>query len=193
MTEIKTVASYDCRGDRKNTRIAFFIFLGIGALAILLLAVRAVSSVIWQAIALIALGVAAYIFIRYMATVYRYEIVSEEDGDYLLIVRVQGKRQVIQRKLAMAALVSLIEIKNTPNAPKEHPNLPVTNYSSHLMADEYTLLHFEGSESALLRVNIDDEFRSVLLTYLPDAEEEDAEEHQDPITSTDEENDDGSC
>ena len=187
-------ASCLCRGDKKNTRLAFFVLLAIAALMILLLILQVVTSVVGQAVAFISLGAAAYIFIRYIATVYRYDILSEEDGDYLLIVRVQGKRELTQRKLPLSSLVSLIDVRNDPNVPKSRPDLPVTNYSSHLMADEYTLLHFEGDESALLRVNIDEEFRSVLVSYLPDEEgDEDIEETQDPVNESSEENDDGSC
>ena len=91
MTEKKTT-EYLCRGDRKNTYLAFFIFLGIAALGFVALAFKITTPIIGQAIIFISLIVAAYIFIRYIGTAYRYEIVTEEDGDHLLIVRVQGKK-----------------------------------------------------------------------------------------------------
>ncbi len=161
---------YLCRGDRKNTYLAFFIFLGIAVLGFATVMLDIASPVVGQAIIFLSLIVAAYIFIRYIATFYRYEILSEEDGDHLLIVSVQGKKDFTRQKLALADLSAVIEIENNPNVPKEHPKLPVINVSSHLLADSYTLLHFEGDEPLLLRINADEAFLSLLSSYLPPKE-----------------------
>ena len=111
MTEERTTA-YLCRGDRKNTYLAFFIFLGIAALSGFSLAFKLVTPIVGQAITFISLIVAAYIFIRYIGTAYKYEIVCEEDGDHLLVVRVQGKKSFTQQKLPLVALSSVMEIQN---------------------------------------------------------------------------------
>ena len=172
-------AVYLCRGDRKNTYLVFFVFLALGFLGFFLAGVGVASPLVGQGIAFISLIVAAYIFIRYIATLYRYEIITEEEGDFLLIIRVQGKKDFTQKKLPMTELSAIIEIKNDPNVPKEHPDLPVINYSSHLMADTYFLLHFAGEEPVLLRVNVEEEFLSALTAYLPADENTPKEEHLD--------------
>ncbi len=165
MTE-ERVTAYLCRGDRKNTFLAFFIFLGTAALGFLALALKLTTPVIGQAIIFISLIVAAYIFIRYIGTAYKYEIVSEEDGEHLLIVRVQGKKNFTQQKLPLAALSAVMEMHSSPNAPREHPKLPVANYSAHLLADSYTLLYFEGDEPSLIRINANEAFLATLATYV---------------------------
>lgn len=172
MTE-ERVTEYLCRGDRKNTYLAFFIFLGIAVLGFLALAFQLTTPVVGQAIIFISLIVAAYIFIRYIGTAYKYEIVSEADGDHLLIIRVQGKKKFTQRKLPLAALSAVMEMQASPNAPKEHPKLPVINYSAHLLADSYTLLYFEGDDPSLIRINADEAFLATLASYI--AEESTAE------------------
>ena len=163
-------ASYLCRGDKKNTLIAFFAFLAIGVLGFLFAGLGITSAIVGQGIAFIALIVAAYIFIRYIGTLYRYDIFTEEAGDFLLIVRVQGKKDFTQKKLPLSALLAVIEVKGKSGVEPEKPDLPVVNFSSHLMADDYTLLHFGGDEPELLRINADEEFLSLLATYLPKAE-----------------------
>lgn len=177
MTEKRTT-EYLCRGDRKNTYLAFFVFLGIAALGFVALAFHWTSSVVGQAIVFIALIVAAYIFIRYIGTAYKYEIVSEEDGDYLLVIRVQGKKNFTQRKLPLSALSAVMEMQSNPNVPKEHPKLPIANYSAHLLADSYTLLWFEGEEPALVRINADEAFLATLATYISAETEIPAEENE---------------
>ncbi|MBR6745033.1 MAG: hypothetical protein IKM00_07460 [Clostridia bacterium] len=170
--------SYLCRGDRKNTYLAFFIFLGIAVLGMLALFFQMTSPIVGQAIVFISLIVAAYIFIRYIGTAYRYDIVSEEDGDYLLVVRVQGKKNFTQRKLALSALSAVMEMQSSPNAPKEHPKLPVANYSAHLLADSYTLLYFEGDDPSLIRINAEEEFLAILASYISAEPENLAEENE---------------
>ena len=159
-------ASYLCRGDRKNTHVAFFIFLGIAALAFVALAFKITTQIIGQAIVFISLIVAAYIFVRYIATAYRYDVVSDEDGDHLLIIRVQGKKEFTQRKLPLSALAALFEVQTNTGKTSEHPNLPTVNYSSHLLADSYTLLSFEGEDPALIRINADEAFTALLASYI---------------------------
>ena len=171
MTEERTT-EYLCRGDRKNTYIAFFIFLGVAVLGFFALAVKLTTPVIGQAITFISLIVAVYIFIRYIGTAYKYEIVSEEDGDYLLIIRVQGKKNFTQRKLPLSALSAVMEMQSNLNAPKEHPRLSVANYSAHLLADSYTLLYFEGDDPALIRINADEAFLATVAMYISVAEKE---------------------
>lgn len=163
-------ASYLCRGDRKNTVIAFVVFVAIGALGFLFAGLGVTSPVVGQAIAFIALIVAAYIFIRYIGTMYRYDVFEEEEGDFLLIVRVQGKKDFTQKKLPLSSLLAVIEVKNGMAPAKEKPDLPTTNFSSHLLADDYTLLHFGGAEPQLLRINADEEFLALLSAYLPAGE-----------------------
>ena len=89
-----------------------------------------------------------------------------------MIIRVQGKKDFTQKKLALTELAAIIEMKSGPHAPKEHPDLPVINFSSHLMADDYTLLHFDGAAPELLRINADEEFLTALAAYLPTKENE---------------------
>ncbi len=158
--------SYLCRGDRKNTYLAFFIFLGAAALGFVALALKLTTPVVGQAVIFISLIVAAYIFIRYIGTAYRYDVIAEEDGDYLLIVRVQGKKDFTQRKLSLSSLSAVMEIQSNTNAKNEHPALPVANYSAHLLADSYTLLYFEGDEPALIRINADEAFIAHLASYI---------------------------
>lgn len=177
MTEKKTT-EYLCRGDRKNTYLAFFIFLGIAALGFVALAFKIATPVVGQAVIFISLIVAAYIFIRYIGTAYRYEIVTEEDGDHLLIVRVQGKKSFTQRKLPLSALSAVMEMQSSPNAPKEHPKLPVVNYSAHLLADNYTLLCFEGDDPVLIRINADEAFLATIASYISADAENVTEENE---------------
>ena len=182
MNDVK--ASYLCRGDRKNTYIAFFLFLGTAALAFFALALELTTPIIGQAIVFISLIVAAYIFVRYIATAYRYEVVAEEDGDYLLVIRVQGKKEFTQRKLPLSALTALLEVQSNAATKTPHPKLPVVNYSSHLLADSYTLLCFEGEDPTILRVNADEAFTALLASYItvdaktPDGSETASEENE---------------
>ena len=122
MTE-ERVTEYLCRGDRKNTYLAFFIFLGIAVLGFLALTFRLTTPVVGQAIIFISLIVAAYIFIRYIGTAYKYEIVSETDGDHLLIIRVQGKKNFTQRKLPLAALSAVGCLQQMDYTGALHPSL----------------------------------------------------------------------
>lgn len=160
-------ASYLCVGDKKNTFVAFIAFVAIGALGFLFAVLGVTTRLLGQSIAVIAFIVAAYIFIRYIATLYRYDIFAEADGDFLLIVRVQGKKDFTQKKLPLSSLLAIIEVKGNRGETVEKPDLPVTNYSSQLMADDYTLLHFGGEEPLLLRINADEEFLTLLAAYLP--------------------------
>ena len=157
---------YLCRGDRKNTYLAFFIFLGLAALGFVMLGLKLTAPIVGQAITFISLIVAAYIFVRYIGTAYRYEIKTESDGDYLLIVRVQGKKLFTQRKLPLAALSAIMEMQSNTNTAGAHPKLPVVNYSAHLLADSYTLLYFEGDDPALIRINADEAFLATLASYI---------------------------
>lgn len=163
--------TYLCRGDRKNTYLSFFVFLGIGILGMAAAALRLTAQTTAQAVSFIAFIVAAYIFIRYIATAYRYEMVSEEAGEYLLIVRVQGKREFTQRKLPLSALVAIHQVETAKGAPKNYPKLPIVNYSAHLLADEYSLLQFAGDEPMLFRINADEAFLTALAGYLTDNNE----------------------
>ena len=167
MSEEQAGRSYLCRGNGKNTRLAFFLFLGIAILGILALILGFSRPVIAQGIAFISLIVAGYICVRYMVTAYRYEIVSEADGDYLLIVRVQGKRDFTEQKLPLSSLAAIIAVNTAANVQAERPELPVSNYSAELMADEYTLLHFTGDAPTLLRINADEAFLAILAAYVP--------------------------
>lgn len=176
MTEERT-KEYLCRGDRKNTYLSFFVFLGIAALGFVALAIDLTSPVIGQAIVFISLIVAAYIFIRYIGTAYKYEIVEEEEGEYLLIIRVQGKKAFTQRKLPLSALSAIMEMQSNAKTSGEHPKLPVANYSAHLLADSYTLLYFEGEEPALIRINADEAFLATLATYITAEPEISSEEN----------------
>ena len=160
-------ASYLCRGDKKNTLIAFFAFLAIGVLGFLFAGLGIASALVGQGIAFFALIVAAYIFIRYIGTLYRYDVFAEEEGDFLLIIRVQGKKDFTQKKLPLSSLLAIINVKGDAGTVTEKPDLPVVNFSSHLMADDYTLLHFGGEEPLLLRINADEEFLALLAAYLP--------------------------
>ena len=160
-------ASYLCTGDKKNTYVAFIAFVAIGALGFLFAGLGITTPVLGQGIAFVAFIVAAYIFIRYIATLYRYDIFAEADGDFLLIVRVQGKKDFTQKKLPLSDLLAIIAVKNGTGESVEKPDLSVTNFSSHLMADDYTLLHFGGEAPELLRINADEEFLALLATYLP--------------------------
>ena len=162
--------TYVCRGDRKNTYLAFFVFLGLAVLGMLAAALHLTSEVIAQAIAFIAFIVAAYIFIRFIATVYRYELIAEEEGDYLLIIRIQGKKEFTQRKSALSCLAAIYTVDTARGIKPEHPKLPLFNYSSHLFAESYTLLQFEGEDPALFRINADDAFLEALAAYLPKEE-----------------------
>lgn len=175
MSEENKGSSYLCRGNGKNTRLAFFLFLGIAVLGIIALFFDLSRPVIAQGITFISLIVAAYVCVRYMATSYRYDIVSEEDGDYLLIVRVQGKRDFTQQKLPLSSLAAMIAVSNTSGISPKRPDLPVSNYSAELMADDYTLLHFTGDEPALLRINADEAFLTALAAYVPADDTEDNE------------------
>jgi len=177
VTEERTTA-YLCRGDRKNTYLAFFIFLGIAVLAGVALALKITTPIVGQVIAFISLIVAAYIFIRYIGTAYKYEIVSENDGDYLLIVRIQGKKAFTQQKLPLSALSAVMELQSNANGATAHPKLPVFNFSSHLLADSYTLLHFEGETSVLIRINADEAFVATLASYILPEAENNAEENE---------------
>lgn len=163
------------QSEKKNTRLAFFLFLGIAALGVLALILGFSRPVIAQGITFISLIVAAYICVRYMVTSYRYEIVSESDGDYLLIVRVQGKRDFTQQKLPLSALTAIIEVNTAASTQTERPDLPVSNYSAQLFADVYTLLHFTGAEPTLLRINADEAFLTELAAYLPEDNTEEPE------------------
>lgn len=171
-------ASYLCRGDRKNTYLAFFIFLGIAALGALALFFKMTTPIVGQAIVFIALIVAAYIFIRYIGTAYRYDIIEEEGGDHILFIRVQGKKTFTQRKLALSDLSAVMEMQSSPNAPKEHPKLPIANYSAHLLADSYTLLFFEGEDPSLIRINADEAFLAILASYISAVSENSTEENE---------------
>ena len=162
---------YLCRGDRKNTYIAFFVFLGIAVFGMLAPLLHLASQITAQAIAFIALIVAAYIFIRYIATLYRYEIIKEETEDYLLIVRIQGKKEFTQRKLPLATLSAVYTVDASRSSKGALPKAPVVNYSSHLLADSYSLLHFAGDETLLLRINADEAFLDTIIAYLPTEEE----------------------
>lgn len=168
MSDEKTV-SYLSVGDKKNTRIAFFLFLGIAVLAFVANYFQLTKPVVAQAILFLALIVAAYIFIRYIGTAYLYELIDEDDNAYLLITRVQGKRHFTQRKIAMNTLCAIIPVNTTnaalrPALPKCHS----VNYSAQLLADEYTLLHFDdGNDPVLIRINADETFLSHLAAYLP--------------------------
>lgn len=169
---------YLCRGDRKNTYIAFFIFLGLATLGFVALALQLTAPIIGQAITFISLAVAAYIFIRYIGTAYKYEIVTEEDGDYLLVVRVQGKKLFTQKKLPLSALSAIIEMQSNTSTADAHPKLPVANFSAHLLADSYTLLYFEGDDPALIRINADEAFLATLASYITVEKEPTPEENE---------------
>ena len=70
------------------------------------------------------------------------------------------------------------EMQSSPNAPKEHPKLPIVNYSAHLLADSYTLLLFEGEEPSLIRINADEEFLAILASYVSAEPENSIEENE---------------
>ena len=177
MTEERQT-EYLCRGDRKNTYLAFFIFLGLAALGFVMLAFKLTTPIVGQAITFISLIVAAYIFVRYIGTAYKYEIVQEEDGDYLLVVRVQGKKLFTQKKLPLSVLSAIMEMQSNANTAGAHPKLPIANYSAHLLADSYTLLYFEGDDPALIRINADEAFLATLASYITVEKEPTPEENE---------------
>lgn len=185
MSDEKTV-SYLSLGEKKNTHIAFFLFLGIAVLAFFANYFQITEPVIAQAILLLALVIAAYIFIRYIGTAYLYELITEDDGTYLLVTRVQGKRHFTQRKLAMRTLRAIIPvITNNAALRPTLPKCPSVNYSAHLLADEYTLLHFDdGNDPVLIRINADEDFLAHLIAFLPEAPAEESAPAEAPETDT---------
>ena len=169
---------YLCRGDRKNTYLVFFVFLGLAAIGFVVMGLKQTPPIIGQVITFVSLIVAAYIFIRYIGTAYKYEIVAEEDGDYLLVIRVQGKKHFTQKKLPLSVLSAIMEMQSNTNTANAHPKLPVANFSAHLLADSYTLLYFEGDDPALIRINADEAFLATLASYITAEKETTSEENE---------------
>ena len=93
----------------------------------------------------------------------------EEDGEhFLLLIRCQGKRQLLRGKMTLSALVGMVTVSTHAQEKPALPRLPVSNFSSLLLADEYTLLYFDdGKEQLLLRINADEAFLSVLSSLAP--------------------------
>ena len=163
----KTLITYLCRGDRKNTRIAFFVFLGIFALGILCLSFELTTPMIGQVMAFLSVIIAVYIYVRYIATAFRYEIRTEEDEVLFCAVRVQGKKELMLFARPLSELSEIIEVESSAAAQTPRPTLATYNYSAHLLADSYFLLHFEGNDPVFVRINTDEDFLAHIAAHLP--------------------------
>ena len=165
---MKESPRYLCRGNNRNTVIVFFIFLGIAVLAFVAMQLELSTPVTCQAILFLSLIIAAYVYIRYLATAYLYKIVEEEGEHFLLAIRCQGKRQFTRCKLSLSALCGILTVNTRASQKPTLPRVPVSNFSSLLLAEEYTLLYFDdGKEQLLLRINADEAFLSVLSSLAP--------------------------
>ena len=166
-----------CRGNHKSAWGVFALFSGLAVLAFLAMYFEIGRLIIAQVILLISLIVASYVEIRFIGTAFIYQALREEDGDFLLISRRQGRRSVAQCKLALSCL-KWIEAVDTRLAPAPQvEGVPVSNYSAYLFADSYTLALFDdGVSSVLIRINADEAFLSALAAYLPKEKEDEAVE-----------------
>ena len=164
---MSTPVTYLCRGDRKNTRIAFFVFLGIFALGILCLSFELTTPMIGQVMAFLSVIIAVYIYVRYIATAFRYEIRTEDGEAFFCAVRIQGKKALMLFARPLSELSEIIEVESGATAHAPRPKLATYNYSAHLLADSYFLLHFEGDDPVFVRINTDEEFLAHIAAHLP--------------------------
>ena len=68
--------------------------------------------------------------------------------------------------IIVSALTALFEVQANTGKTGEKASLPTVNYSSHLLADSYTLLSFEREDPMLIRINADEAFIALLASYI---------------------------
>lgn len=157
-----------CRGNQKSAWGVFGLFMGLALLGFLAMNFEIVKPVIAQVVMLVSLVAAAYVQIRFISTAFLYQAVREEEGDFLVISRRQGRKTVAACKLALAHLkwVKNVDTRIAPATLVQ--GVPVSNYSAYLLADTYTLAYFDdGAERVLVRFNADETFLSSLSAYEP--------------------------
>lgn len=166
-----------CRGNHKNAWGVFGLFMGLSLLAFVAMQLEIGRPIIAQLVLLFSLLVAAYIQIRFITTAFLYQVIREEDGDYLLISRRQGRRTVAAVKLSLAHLKWIEQVDTRKSPAPIVEGVPTSNYSAYLLADAYTLVFFDDGEGrVLLRINADEPFLAALATYCLSEEEQDTDE-----------------
>ena len=168
-----------CRGNHKNAWGVFALFSGIAVLAFLAMNFEVGKPIIAQVVLLVSLVVAAYVQIRFISTAFLYQVFHEEDGDYILVSRKQGRRAACAVKLPLAHLKWIERVDTRKAAATFVEGVAAANYSAYIFSDVYQLVYFEGGEEkALLRLNADEEFLRRLEAYLPTESEFVTEENQ---------------
>lgn len=171
-----------CRGNHKNAWTVFWIFIGLAVLGFLAMNFEIGRPIIAQLVLLVSLIAAAYVQIRFIATAFLYQAIREDEGDFLVISRKQGRKCVGAAKLSLAHLRWLTRVDTRVSPAPTVEGVPVCNYSAHLFADAYALAFFDdGADKVLLRINADEPFLAALEAYLPfeeDASEEKQEENE---------------
>lgn len=168
-----------CRGNHKNAWGVFALFSGIAVLAFLAMNFEIGKPIIAQVILLVSLIVAAYVQIRFISTAFLYQVFREEDGDYLLVSRKQGRRAACAAKLSLAHLKWIERVDTRKTAAPFVEGVAAANYSAYIFSEVYDLLYFDdGEEKVLLRLNADEEFLGKLGAYLPSETPPVTEENQ---------------
>lgn len=167
-----------CRGNHKNAWGVFALFSGLAVLAFLAMNFEIGKPIIAQVILLVSLIVAAYVQIRFISTAFLYQVFREEDGEYLLVSRKQGRRAACAAKLPLAHLKWIERVDTRKAAAPFVEGVAPSNYSAYIFSEVYELLYFEnGDEKALLRLNADEPFLASLEAYLPMVSEPQMEEN----------------
>lgn len=165
------------RGNRKSAWGVFGLFMGLALLGFLAMNFQIGKPIIAQVVLLVSLIAAAYVQIRFISTAFIYQAVREEEGDFLVISRRQGRKSVAACKLSLGHLkwVKDVDTRIAPATLVE--GVPVSNYSAYLLSDTYSLAYFDdGSERVMIRFNADEAFLTALAAYESKEKEETTEE-----------------
>ena len=167
---------------RPQTRHASVILASLAAASLLFLALGMGNALglrtLWHSLLLVFLVGALFLYLRFVASSYLYEITSEWGEPTLVILETQGQRHTTRCRLGLAHLIRLVEV---PDAESEEGRRALAEFRAERRRFSYlaTLGHVptqllyarEGGERFAIRIEGDAAFLAALRSAIALAEE----------------------
>ena len=166
----------------QNARTLFFGLLGAAAIAIAASYILTSYKGIVQLGGLILLVAAVMIYTRYVGSVYSYEVATDSEGAPIFIVcQLSGKRRTA---LCRVDLADIVDIKTLTAAEyrayKPEAGMKRYNYTPTLNPPVVHLMQVRSyREKADVFVELSEEYKDVLLSFVSEAREMRIADHED--------------
>ncbi|MBP3436629.1 MAG: hypothetical protein J6K61_01820 [Clostridia bacterium] len=147
------------------------ILVALGCVAALFLSLGIGNRLVMQLFAVFSFVAAIYFWYAYIATSYLYEVGEEDKEIFFLVYKQQGKKSILQAKLALSSLRDMV--KTDSQRPLSSSLYQKKyRYSAAFFPEEYTALLFEEDGAIIaLEICADEAFLSLFSPFLPKSNE----------------------